>query len=112
MLLATDARRFDVSPAWLSWAASVPAMELFASVDPAQVRAYDVGLADGLLARLDLEPRGQAVVSLPDADGSKAAALSARGAVVAGRAGRVRIGFHLWNDQADVDLAAVVLTGG
>jgi selenocysteine lyase/cysteine desulfurase len=112
MLLAADARRFDVSPAWLSWAASVPAMELFASVDPAQVRAYDVGLADGLLARLDLEPRGQAVVSLPDADGSKAAALSARGAVVAGRAGRVRIGFHLWNDQADVDLAAAVLTGG
>ena len=67
-------------------------MELFAAVDPEQVRAHDVGLADGLLGRLGLEPRGQAVVSLPDPDGSLAAALSARGAVVAGRAGRVRIG--------------------
>lgn len=109
MALAADARRFDVSPAWLCWAAAVPAMELFAAVDAEQVRAYDVGLADGLLARLGHDPRGQAVVSLPDADGSLAAALAARGAVVAGRAGRVRIAFHLWNDEADVELAAAIL---
>jgi selenocysteine lyase/cysteine desulfurase len=110
MVLAADARRFDVSPVWLSWAAAVPAMELFAATDPELVRAHDIGLADGLLARLDLEPRGQAVVSLPDADGALAAALTARGAVVAGRAGRVRIGFHLWNDEADLELCAEVLT--
>lgn len=112
MTLAGDARRFDVSPAWLCWAGSVPAMELFASVDPALVRAHDVALADGLLARLGQPPRGQAVVSLPDADGALAAALGARGAVVAGRAGRVRIGFHLWNDESDVDLAADAVGAG
>jgi selenocysteine lyase/cysteine desulfurase len=111
MLLASDARRFDVSPVWLAWTGAVPAMELFAGLDPELARAYDVGLADGLLARLGLAPRGQAVVSLPDADGRLVAALSQRGAVVAGRAGRVRIGFHLWNDEADVDLAAEVLQG-
>jgi selenocysteine lyase/cysteine desulfurase len=111
MALAADARRFDVSPAWLCWAAGVPAMELFAGVDPELVRRHDAGLADQLLERLGLSPRGQAVVSLPDADGHRAAALTARGAVVAGRAGRVRIGFHLWNDVADVDLAADVLRG-
>jgi selenocysteine lyase/cysteine desulfurase len=112
MVLASDARRFDVSPAWLAWEAGVPAMELFAGVDPELVRAHDVGLADSLLARLGMEPRGQAVVSLPDSDGGLAAALMARGAVVAGRAGRVRIGFHLWNDEPDVDLAAGVLLAG
>jgi selenocysteine lyase/cysteine desulfurase len=111
MTLAADARRFDVSPAWLAWTGAVPAMELFAGVDPELVRAHDVGLADGLLTRLGLEPRGQAVVSLPDPDGALAAALAGRGAVVAGRAGRVRIGFHLWNDESDVDLAAGVLAG-
>jgi selenocysteine lyase/cysteine desulfurase len=109
MLLAADARRFDVSPAWLAWAAAVPVMELFAGLDPEQVRAYDAGLADALLARLGLEPQGRAVVSLPDPGGELAAALAERGAAVAGRAGRVRIGFHLWNDEEDVDLCADVL---
>jgi selenocysteine lyase/cysteine desulfurase len=49
------------------------------------------------------------VVSLPDPSGVLAAALAERGAVVAGRAGRVRIAFHLWNDEADVELAADAL---
>ncbi len=111
MLLAADARRFDVSPAWLAWAGAVPAMELFAALDPQVVRAYDAGLADALLDRLGLEPQGRAVVSLPDTDGALAAALTDRGAAVAGRAGRVRIGFHLWNDEGDVELCAEVLAG-
>ena len=109
MQVAADAWGLDVSPAWVCWAGSVPAMELFARVDLDQVRAYDAGLADGLLTRLDLEPQGRAVVSLPDPDGHLAAALTERGAVVAGRAGRVRIGFHLWNDEDDVELAATTL---
>ncbi len=111
MLLAADARRFDVSPAWLAWVGAVPAMELFAALDPQEVRAYDAGLADALLDRLGLDPQGRAVVSLPDPDGALAAALAERGAAVAGRAGRVRIGFHLWNDEADVELCADVLAG-
>ncbi len=110
MLLASDARRFDVSPAWLAWAAAVPAMRLFAGLDPEDVRAYDAGLADALLERLGLPAQGRAVVSLPDPAGALAAALAGRGAVVAGRAARVRIGFHLWNDELDVELAADVLT--
>jgi selenocysteine lyase/cysteine desulfurase len=109
MQLAADARRFDVSPAWVCWAGSVPAMELFARIDPERARAHDVGLADGLLGRLGLEPQGRAVVALPDPRGQLAAALTERGAVVAGRAGRVRIAFHLWNDEDDVELAASTL---
>jgi selenocysteine lyase/cysteine desulfurase len=105
MNLAYDARRFDVSPAWLPWAGTVPALELFASVDMQAVRDWDSRLANALRAGLGLEPADRPVVSLPDPDGAKQAALSAAGAVVAGRAGKVRIAFHLWNDESDVDLA-------
>ena len=42
------------------------------------------------------------MVSLPDPDGALAARLAAAGCTVAGRAGLVRIAFHLWNDEDDV----------
>jgi selenocysteine lyase/cysteine desulfurase len=109
MQLASDARRFDVSPAWLSWVGGVPAMELFAGLDPEQARAYDAGLADALLDRLGRPPQGRPVVSLPDESGALQAALTDKGATVAGRAGRVRIAFHLWNDEEDVELVASAL---
>jgi selenocysteine lyase/cysteine desulfurase len=105
MRLADDARRFDVSPAWLPWVGTVPALQLFANLDMAEVRAYDAGLADALLAGLGLDPAGRPVVSLPDPDGARLARLEEAGATVAARAGRVRIAFHLWNDEADVELA-------
>jgi selenocysteine lyase/cysteine desulfurase len=109
MELSSDARRFDVSPAWLAWVGTVPALRLFSSVDIAEVRAYDAGLADKLRAELGQEPCGRPVVSLADPDGARLARLQAAGAVVAARAGRVRLAFHLWNDEADVELAADAL---
>lgn len=105
MQLAGDARRFDVSPAWLAWVGTVPALELFAAVDHDEVRRWDAGLADRLLEGLGLEPEDRPVVSLPDPDGVQQERLSAAGLVVAGRAGRVRLAFHLWNDESDVDRA-------
>lgn len=109
MELAQDARRFDVSPAWLSWVGAVPALELFASLDMEQVRRHGGGLADSLLTGVGMEPCGRPVVSLPDPDGSRQQRLEAAGCTVAGRAGRVRLAFHLWNDEADVDRALSAL---
>ncbi|GEL93919.1 aminotransferase class V-fold PLP-dependent enzyme [Cellulomonas composti] len=110
MRLADDARRFDVSPAWLCWAGAAPALELFAAADPHEVRAHDVGLADALRARLDLPPAGRAVVTLPDDEhGTLRARLEAAGCRVAGRGGGVRLAFHVWNDADDVELAADAL---
>lgn len=111
MTLAADARRFDVSPAWHAWVGAAAALELFAAVDVTRVRDHDVRLADGLRERLDLAPAGQAVVSLPDADGARKLALEAAGCVVAGRAGMVRLSFHVWNDEDDVERAARALRG-
>ena len=112
MSLARDARRFDVSPAWLCWAGTVPALRLFAALDASAVRDYDAGLADALREGLGLAPAGRPVVSLEDADGSRLARLREAGASVAARAGKVRIAFHLWNDTDDVELALKALRVG
>jgi selenocysteine lyase/cysteine desulfurase len=109
MTLAADARRFDVSPAWHAWVGAAAALELFAAVDVEEVRAHDVRLADGLRERLGLAPAARAVVSLPDPDGARRAVLEAAGCAVAGRAGLVRLAFHVWNGDADVDLATSAL---
>jgi selenocysteine lyase/cysteine desulfurase len=111
MDLAQDARRFDVSPAWLAWVGTVPSLELFVGLPPGLARAHGAGLADQLRQRLGLRPQSRPVLALPDPDGRREARLLAAGCVVAGRAGRVRIAFHLWNDEADVDRAAGALTG-
>jgi selenocysteine lyase/cysteine desulfurase len=109
MQLADDARRFDVSPAWLTWVGTVPALRLFADADLGAVGEWGVGLADALRARLDELAAGRPVVTLPDVDGRRLAALERAGLVVAGRAGRVRMAFHLWNDMDDVERAATAL---
>jgi len=107
--LAADARRFDTSPAWLSWVGAAPALAAFADVDMSAVHAHDVGLADGLRTRLGLAPAGSAIVLLPDADGSARARLTDAGLRVAGRGGGVRLAFHVWNDEDDVDRAVAAL---
>lgn len=111
MALAADARRLDLSPAWLSWVGTVPSLELFAALPAGLARRHGCDLADQLRTRLGQQPQGRPVLALDDPHGALAAALSAAGCTVAGRAGRVRIAFHLWNDEADVDRAATALEG-
>jgi selenocysteine lyase/cysteine desulfurase len=106
MHLARDARRFDVSPAWLSWVGAAAAGEVFDIVPTAAVREHDVSLADALRDRLGMPPQQRPVVTVPDPDGRVCAALEHAGATVASRAGAVRLAFHLWNDADDVALAA------
>jgi len=109
MHLADDARRFDVSPAWLSWVGTAAALRLFSELDMTEVRDHNTGLANRLRAELGKEPANRAVVSLPDPDGSRMARLHAAGVAAAARAGRIRIAFHLWNDLDDVKLVLEAL---
>ncbi|HKJ12557.1 MAG TPA: aminotransferase class V-fold PLP-dependent enzyme [Ornithinimicrobium sp.] len=104
MHLAADARRFDVSPSWLTWVGAAAAGEVFRHVDVAELGAHGVGLANDLRARLDMPPRATPVVAIQDPDGRRAAACAEAGATVASRAGLVRVGFHLWNTPDDVEL--------
>ena len=101
--LAADARRLDVSPAWLSWVAAVPALALLERVGVEAIHAHDVALANRFRAGLGMEPGNSAIVatSIPGA----AERLVAAGVKAAARAGAFRLSFHLYNTEADVDLA-------
>ncbi|MGH9243285.1 MAG: aminotransferase class V-fold PLP-dependent enzyme [Acidimicrobiales bacterium] len=108
--LAGDARRFDLSPAWASWAGQAPAFELVEAVGVEAIHAHDVGLANRFRDGLELPPGDSAIVSIAvDDDGVRR--LAAAGVVTAVRAGRIRCAFHLYNTAEDVDRALAALTG-
>ena len=101
--LAKDARRLDISPAWLAWAGTVPALDFLAEVGVPAIHRHDVGLANALRARLGLPPGDSAIVSVAVAGALER--LQAAGIKASVRAGAVRVSFHLHN--TDTDVAAV-----
>lgn len=103
--LAGDARAFDLSPVWLAQVGAASALPWLAGLDLEEVRTHCVGLADRLLAGLDLPPAGSAIVSV---DGS-ADRLAAAGIRCAVRAGRTRLAFHLYSTEEDVEVALAAL---
>ncbi|RJK96458.1 aminotransferase class V-fold PLP-dependent enzyme [Vallicoccus soli] len=109
MRLASSARRFDLSPAWLAWVGGAEALAVLRGLGPERVGAHDVALANALREDLGLAPSGSAVLSLPVDGGERR--LAEAGVRAASRAGRVRIAFHLWNTLADVEAASRALRG-
>lgn len=107
--LADDARRFDISPAWLNWVGAAPALELLLEIGVPAVHAHDVALANRFLAGLGRPPGNSAIVSV-EVPGAQEK-LERAGVRAAVRAGRVRASFHLYTTEADVDLALNALTG-
>jgi selenocysteine lyase/cysteine desulfurase len=108
--LAHDARRFDLSPAWLNWVAAAPALALIEDVGIDAIHAHDVGLAGRLREGLGLEPYDSAMVSFSRAAPDAADRLQAAGVMAAGRAGSLRLSCHLYTTERDVDRALDVLT--
>lgn len=105
--LAKDARRLDISPAWLTWVGTVPALDLLAEVGIDAIHRHDVALANAMRARLGLPPGDSAIVTVAADDGL--ARLGAANIKAAVRAGAVRLSFHLHNTEADVDAVARAL---
>ncbi|MDN3496599.1 aminotransferase class V-fold PLP-dependent enzyme [Planococcus sp. APC 4015] len=109
--LAHDARALDVSPAWQAFVGAAPALDLFESLDPALVHDHVTALAARFRAGAGLPhpSRDSAIATWADAGGTDLAALSSAGITASGRSGRARVGFHVFNDEADVDLALEAL---
>ncbi|SFS34825.1 aminotransferase class V-fold PLP-dependent enzyme [Saccharopolyspora flava] len=105
--LAGDARGLDLSPVWLAQVGAAASMTWLACRDLAEIAAHCTGLADGFRAELGLPPAGSAIVSLarPDA----VAKLTEAGIACAGRGGRTRVSFHLYNTAEDVERAVRAL---
>jgi selenocysteine lyase/cysteine desulfurase len=108
--LAGNARRLDVSPAWFNWHMAAVALEAFEQLGVEQIHAHDLALAARLRAGLGLEPHASAIVSV-DAGTEAADALARAGVKASVRAGRVRLGCHLYNTEADIDRALDALSG-
>jgi selenocysteine lyase/cysteine desulfurase len=109
--LADDARRFDVSPAWHSWVAQAPALELLTSIGPEVLYAHTLGLANRFRAAVGRPAGDSAIVSL-EADPGAGERMARAGIVGSVRAGRLRLAFHLYNTMDDVERAAEALAPG
>jgi selenocysteine lyase/cysteine desulfurase len=107
MRLPADARRVDMSPAWLDWVATAAALEYLEGVGIETIHAHDVRMANMLRERLDMPPASSAVVSVPGDDAVPT--LVSAGLRVGGLAGGARVCLHLYNDEDDVERVARAL---
>ena len=107
--LADSARRFDVSPTWFSALGAGLALPWLASLDGEAVQAHCLGLANKLRLELDLPQQDSAIVSLP-IEGA-ADKLQRAGIRASIRAGAIRVGFHLYNNENDLDHLLGALRG-
>jgi selenocysteine lyase/cysteine desulfurase len=102
--LAADARRLDMSPAWLPWVGTAAALEYLEDLGIEPIHEHDVALANRLREGLDMPPSSSAVVPVPGEDTAEAL-VEAGIHVSTMRAGAVRVCFHLYNTEEDVDTA-------
>lgn len=108
--LTTDARRLDISLPWFSAAGGRPSLELFASLGVRRVEEHNLVLARAFTDALGLPAAESPIVRLRVADPEGAArGLREAGVACSIRSGSVRLSFHLFNDEADVELAAAAL---
>jgi selenocysteine lyase/cysteine desulfurase len=104
--LAADARRFDVSPTWFSALGSGLTLPWLASLDRDAIEAHSLGLARRLRTELQLPQEDSAIVSIPTAAADKLHQAGIRASI---RAGAIRVGFHLYNTDNDLDRLVDVL---
>ncbi|HET9739913.1 MAG TPA: aminotransferase class V-fold PLP-dependent enzyme [Solirubrobacteraceae bacterium] len=102
--LAGNARRFDVSPAWLSWVGAAPALALLEDVGIRAVHDHDVGLANRFRAGLGM-PAGDSAIVAVDLDAAAGERWRAAGVMATERSGLTRFSFHLSTSEHDVDRA-------
>jgi selenocysteine lyase/cysteine desulfurase len=108
--LATDARRFDISPAWHAWIGAVPALELLTGVGADVLHAHALGLANQFRAGVGL-PAGDSAIVSAIADDKTPDLMDQAGIVGSVRAGRLRLSFHVSTSADDVARAVDVLAG-
>lgn len=113
IVLPDNGRRLDATLAWFSWVGARAALDLVASLDPNEVEARCLGMAAAF--REEAAARGFTLVPeemptqtvslrLPDPAGVRERLLERR-VIGAVREGSLRLGFHAYNDESDVEAA-------
>ncbi|RBQ16682.1 aminotransferase [Spongiactinospora rosea] len=114
---ARGAARCDTSPSWLSWIGALPALDLLLDLDAEQVERHCIQLATDFRARaIDIGAAvgsGQSHIAVVRVtDPAAVSAQLARDGVRATLLGdRLRVGFHYFNNNSDVERAASALRG-
>ena len=108
--LTEDARRLDVSVPWFAAAGARRSLELLVSLGAERIAEHNASLAAGLARELGLPEPAAPIVRVEVADADAAVErLHAAGVACSVRDGAVRLSFHLYNDEADVELVADAL---
>ena len=105
--LAEQARRFDLSPAWLAWVGTAAALRFIRNIGVSNIHEHNVMLANQLRERLNLAASDSAIVSFDLPETTREELLEQLS--TASRAGRIRVGFHLYNQVEDVELLVEAL---
>ena len=106
--LASSARRFDISPAWMNWVGTLPALELITSIGVEKIHKHNVGLANLFCSRMGLPPTDSAIVSVKLGD--RNADLQKASIAASIRDNALRLSFHLYNSEKDVELVMDALS--
>jgi selenocysteine lyase/cysteine desulfurase len=108
--LSDDARRLDTGLPWLVAAGTAPALELIAELGVERIAEHNLALARAFAAKLGLpEPHAPIVRVGVENAAATVARLEERGIKASVRANAVRLAFHLYNGDDDVELALEAL---
>lgn len=107
LTLPDEARRLDVSLAWLPWIGAVESLRLLVEWAPTGAFESALDLARQLAARLGVEWGGASLVCAPirDADAAREA-LRAAGVKAAVRGTAIRCATHVYTTAEEIDRAA------
>ncbi|WFR74368.1 hypothetical protein P9209_14590 [Prescottella defluvii] len=108
---ASDASRCDTSPAWLSWIGAEAALPVLSGLDRAATQAHCLGLAQrfrdeaAALGCVDANVAAPShIVAVDVPDGARTAeSLHRRGVVATVTGNRLRVGFHFFDDEDDLE---------
>jgi selenocysteine lyase/cysteine desulfurase len=111
LTLPAEARRLDVSLAWLPWVGAVESLRLLESWAPTGAFEPALELAAELAGLVGVEWGGASLVCAPirDADAARVA-LSAAGVRAAVRGTAIRFSTHVWTTREDIERAAAAIT--
>ena len=111
--LEPDARRYDVSLAWLPWVGAAASLEFLDRIDEHVRGHWPIRLANELAERLELPATGSSILGVPVVAnaGVVLQALAGAGLTASVRDHSVRLSFHVYSTLEDVDRAAAVLQG-
>ncbi|MDO5683310.1 MAG: aminotransferase class V-fold PLP-dependent enzyme [Propionibacteriaceae bacterium] len=108
--LATDARRFDVSPAWFSWVGTRASLEFLDNVGRDELHRHAVALEAAFADAAGVPRRGQAIRSFAT-DPEVSEILAASDVTASVRAGKLRLSFHVNNTVAEALHVGELLRG-